>query len=46
MALPQLTAADVEAIVPNCKVVVAKISNQYSKENKIPKLECDPDPID
>lgn len=26
--------------------MLAKISNQYSKENKIPKLECDPDPID
>ena len=26
--------------------MLAKISNQYSKENKIPKLECYPDPID
>ena len=31
MALPQLTAADVEAIVPNCKVVAPSLGKVYFK---------------
>ena len=35
MALPQLTATDVETIVPNCKVVSSSLGGGQLMENNV-----------